>query len=108
MAQVHLDGDSITDWDTFHSVCAEKFGFPDFYGRNMDAWIDCLSYINEGDGMCRFVLEQNELLLIRVANTKHFNERVPDVFSSLVECTAFVNQRLLDAGDEPRLAIVFV
>ncbi len=108
MAQAYLDGDSITDWDTFHSVCAEEFGFPDFYGRNMNAWIDCLTYINEGDGMSRFVLEKDELLLIRVANTKRFNERVPDIFSSLVECTASVNQRSLDAKDQPRLALVFV
>jgi RNAse (barnase) inhibitor barstar len=26
----------ISDWDSFHSVFAEVFGFPDFYGRNMD------------------------------------------------------------------------
>jgi RNAse (barnase) inhibitor barstar len=42
----------ITDWDTFHATFAEALGFPDFYGRGTTAWIDCLSY--EDDGMTAF------------------------------------------------------
>ncbi|WP_206361205.1 barstar family protein, partial [Pseudomonas viridiflava] len=38
------DANLISDWQTFHNVFAEQFGFPVFYGRNMDAWVDCLSY----------------------------------------------------------------
>jgi hypothetical protein len=41
----------IHDWDTFHDTFAQALGFPDFYGRNMDAWIDCLTYADEDDGM---------------------------------------------------------
>ncbi|MCA9610738.1 MAG: barstar family protein [Myxococcales bacterium] len=33
----------IVDWDTFHDVFAEAFGFPGFYGRNLDAVL-ALSY----------------------------------------------------------------
>ena len=40
---VRIDGDRIVDWDTFHNVFTEAFGFPGFYGRNMNAWIDCLT-----------------------------------------------------------------
>ncbi|WP_240996800.1 barstar family protein [Pseudomonas viridiflava] len=36
MAQV--DANLISDWQTFHNVFAEQFGFPIFYDRNMDAW----------------------------------------------------------------------
>ncbi|MGC8001097.1 barstar family protein, partial [Salmonella enterica] len=43
MATVQLAGDRITDWDSFHTESAAAFGFPDFYGRSMDAWVDCLS-----------------------------------------------------------------
>lgn len=44
---VRIDGDRIVDWPSFHGVFAEAFGFPDFYSQNMDAWIDCLGYLDE-------------------------------------------------------------
>ena len=44
---VRVDANPITDWQTFHSVFAEKFGFPSFYGRNMAAWVDCRSYLDD-------------------------------------------------------------
>ena len=64
MAEVTLDTTRIHDWHSFHRVCAETFGFPDFYGQNMNAWIDCLTYIREGDGMSNFVLCDSEQLSI--------------------------------------------
>ena len=50
MAVVRMDCDRITDWESFHSLFAEVFGFPDFYGRNMNAWIDCMSYLDDSEG----------------------------------------------------------
>ncbi len=44
---VTLSTEHITDWETFHAECARVFGFPQFYGRNMNAWIDCLSYLHD-------------------------------------------------------------
>ncbi len=46
----------ITDWGTFHDTFAQALGFPDFYGRNMNACIDCLTY--EDDGMTAFLLRR--------------------------------------------------
>src|SRR5688572_7987636 len=40
---IKIDTQRITDWKSFHNLFAEVFGFPGFYGRNMDAWIDCMS-----------------------------------------------------------------
>ncbi len=37
MGVVTIDTRRITDWETFHDVFAEVFGFPEFYGRNMEA-----------------------------------------------------------------------
>jgi RNAse (barnase) inhibitor barstar len=39
MAFVKINTKQITDWASFHQVCKEAFGFPDFYGNNMNAWI---------------------------------------------------------------------
>ena len=108
MATVRLDTSSISDWDSFHKTCREVFGFPDFYGMNMNAWIDCLTYLDEGDGMSRFHLAAGERLNIEVSDTKSFNARLPEIFDALVECSAFVNQRYLEAGKSPLLSLVFL
>jgi hypothetical protein len=44
---VTIPADRITDWESFHSVFKQALGFPDFYGRNMDAWNDCMTYLDD-------------------------------------------------------------
>jgi RNAse (barnase) inhibitor barstar len=34
---VQIDGNELTNWATFHDVFETIFGFPAFYGRNMNA-----------------------------------------------------------------------
>ena len=106
MATVQLDAGAITDWDTFHSVCAAAFGFPDFYGRNMDAFIDCLNYLDEGDGMSRFHLKSGETLAIEITGWTDFNERLPEIAQALIECVAFVNEGYAEDGKPPMLVLV--
>lgn len=40
MTAIPIPTNRITDWHTFHEVFAATLGFPDYYGRNMNAWID--------------------------------------------------------------------
>jgi len=61
---VEIDTRRITDWASFHDVFAEVFGFPGFYGRDMDAWIDCLTYLDSPeDGMSRICVELGYVVL---------------------------------------------
>ncbi len=46
---ISIDANGITDWDSFHDVFAKNFGFPDFYGRNMNAWNDCMTYLDDSE-----------------------------------------------------------
>ena len=108
MARVSLDTKQIKDWKSFHLLCKEKFGFPDFYGMNMNAWIDCLTYLDESDGMSRFSLAEGEILYIEVSDSENFNSRLPEIFNTLVESSAFVNRRYADEGKSPVLALVFL
>lgn len=105
MATVRLETESIVDWDSFHSVCKAAFGFPEFYGMNMNAWIDCLTYIDEGDGMSNIVLNNDEDLEIVVTDSVTFGRRLPEISSALVECVDFVNQRFLEDGKRPRIRL---
>lgn len=96
------------DWESFHKVCKTEMGFPDFYGMNMNAWIDCLSYLDEDAGMTRFRLVENELLHIEINEAEDFKSRLPEIFDALVECAAFVNRRYVEAGKTPSLSLVFI
>lgn len=46
---IRIDANDITDVESFHTVFATAFGFPSFYGRNMDAWIDCLTCFDDSE-----------------------------------------------------------
>jgi RNAse (barnase) inhibitor barstar len=104
MAIVRLETWRIVDRASFHDVCAATFGFPAFYGRNMDAWIDCMTYLD--DGMSRFDLPRGEVLTIKVMEFDDFASRLPAIAKELVESAAFVNQRLAEMGEPPRLALL--
>ena len=105
MATVTLDMTKIGDWESFHAQSAKTFGFPAFYGNNLNAWIDCLTYLPSGDGMSGITLGSNELLTIVVPNYQAFAAKQPEICLALGECVAAVNQRYIAAGDIARLAL---
>jgi RNAse (barnase) inhibitor barstar len=106
MANAELNGASILGWDTFHSESRAAFGFPEFYANTMDAWVDCLSYLRDEDGMTRFRLKPNELLEIVVKDAQSMRERVPDLLEEMTFCIAGINERYEDYGEKPALALV--
>lgn len=42
-----LDGKKIKDREQLHDVLADSLGFPEWYGRNLDALYDCLTELHE-------------------------------------------------------------
>jgi hypothetical protein len=107
VALTQLNGAAIHDWDSFHDQCAAAFGFPAFYGRNMDAWIDCLSSVRDGDGMSRFAIGPRETLVVEVLDTESFSRHSPEILKEFVECTGFVNRRYATAEEMPPLLVLF-
>ncbi|WP_429253124.1 barstar family protein [Paraburkholderia sp. GAS333] len=78
MATIFVDSTEITDWPSFHSVFAQALGFPAFYGRNMDASIDCLSYLDvPAAEMTTVHVSLNETLAIQVGAVDSFRTRCP-------------------------------
>ena len=108
MPVVPIPSDEITDWATFHAVFARVLGFPDFYGRNMNAWVDCLTYMDEpGDGMSNVVLRDNDILTLQLDGVGVLRSRCPEQFEALVSSAAFVNWRRIKRGLRPVIALSF-
>lgn len=105
MKIVHVDASRIRDWATFHDVFAEAFGFPDFYGRNMDAWIDCMTSLDEEFSRVR--VEEGDTVCACLDSVSEFKARCPEQYQAFVECAAFVNWRRLDVGEAPILLVSF-
>lgn len=98
----------IVDWDSFHDVFDEALGFPSYYGRNMNAWIDCLTCADDAEsGMIADPVACGDLLALSIIDAADFKQRCPEQFDALIECTAFVNFRRREGGDGPVLALLF-
>jgi len=108
MMLIKLDTRRIRDWDTFHDVFAEVFGFPSFYGRNMDAWIDCMSYLDEPEaGMSAISVQPGDVLILQLEAVDDFAARCPEQYAALIESAAFVNWRRVEQGQSAVLALSY-
>jgi len=105
---VRIDGAAITDIESFHSLFATTLGFPDFYGRNMDAWIDCLSYLDDPAAqMTSIHAPQGGVITILIENAEAMKGHCPDVFQAMNDCAAFVNYRRALKGNAPLLSMAY-
>jgi RNAse (barnase) inhibitor barstar len=89
-----IDTNQITSWKQFHNLFSTKFNFPDYYGKNMNAWIDCME---------DFAIDG--LTIIEFGDCKVFKKSQPEIHSAILECSAFINYRSTESGDKPNLII---
>jgi hypothetical protein len=108
MATITIDARRISDWNSFHSIFAEAFGFPTSYGRNMDAWIDCLTSLDHpSSGMTKLHVVKGETLGLRIEGIDDLANRQPAIHQALLDGVAFVNYRRVETGHSPVLALVY-
>ena len=105
---VSVDGSKITNWETFHNLFEELLGFPGFYGRNMDAWIDCMTSIDvlEG-GLTKLHVRTGEVMVLCISGVSELKKRCPDIYDNLIESSAFVNWRRIERNVPAVLALSF-
>ncbi|WP_333981526.1 barstar family protein [Burkholderia gladioli] len=94
MTDVLIDTTKITDWPSFHRVFSQIFGFPSFYGNNMDALVDCLSYRDDPEAETTSLhVKPGETLAIQLGAVVSFGRRCPDLFEALQDACAFMSWR---------------
>jgi len=92
--KVELDFLKMKDKESFHNEFKKVMGFPEFYGMNGDAWIDCMSCIDEkDDGMSTVTIEPSESLDLVVSHVEEIIQNNSKLFLDFIELVAFVNQR---------------
>ncbi len=87
---------------------AKEFGFPGFYGRNMNAWIDCMSYLDDSSAKVTTLrLAAGQVVALELEFVDEFAKACPELFAAVVDCSAFVNWRRIELGHPPLLALSF-
>ena len=108
MTLVKLDTRGITDWASFHDVFAKAVGFPSFYGRNMDAWIDCMTWLDDQSAeMTKVHAPPGGVVVLEIQHVDDFASRCPEQFEAIIECAAFVNWRKIESGKRAVLALSY-
>jgi len=89
-----INAEDICTWDSFHDVFSSTFEFPGYYGRNMDAWNDCMS-------------DRDEVISLHIENAKILKESNSGIFEALTECVAFINYRSIQDGAQPLVVLSY-
>ncbi|WP_051258300.1 barstar family protein [Teredinibacter turnerae] len=104
---VIVDGDEIKDEVTFHSEFKFKLGLPSFYGANMDALIDSLSYLD--DKTCNqskyWQLGKNENMIISIKSSSVFRDNCLEVFMELLDVITATNERYESSKSSTRILL---
>lgn len=105
---ITIDCDQITDWESFHAVFAKAFGFPDFYGENMNAWVDCMSSLDTPeDGMTGVYCNRGETITLYLKHIAPLKRRCPEAHQALLDSTAFVNYRQTSRNEPALIALSY-
>jgi hypothetical protein len=105
---IRIDARRLTDSAGLHAAVKEAFGFPDWYGNNLDALNDCLTHLDDPEsGMSRVQLFPGEVGLLVVEHAGDAGKPASAHLKELVDAVAFVNWRRLEQGQRPVLAVAY-
>jgi len=105
--KIELDFLNMKNEKSFHTVFKKVMGFPKFYGMNGDAWIDCMSCIDEKDNKMTMVnIQPGESLDIFVFHIEYIIQNNSKLFLNFMELVACVNQRFKEDNKGTNLNVI--
>jgi hypothetical protein len=106
MATFTIKTMDIFDWDSFHAVFQQSMKFFKGYGRNMDAWIDCMSDLHGDRALSDHHLPADEQVQLVLHDAESFMQRCPHIALELIISTACVNRRYRESKSGIRVALI--
>ena len=100
---VTIDGRRLTNLPAMHVELARAFGFPDYYGANLDALLDCLSSLDApDDGLSTVHVGAGGLVVLAI---DHAEAAAAAVFATLCDVVAAANLRVRERRGAGLIAI---
>lgn len=78
-----------TSEEEFHKDVSRVFGFPDYYGENLNAFNDCMS---------DFEIPYGEGVIVILKKFDHYTKKFPDSAQSLLDVLEISSRRFLLTG----------
>ncbi|UIW20573.1 barstar family protein [Serratia entomophila] len=104
--QIVTDFSEINIDNDFHDEMNRVFGFPDFYGNNFNAFVDCLNSLRfPDDGMTSLHLDKDEYLLIKINRIHSLPDGIRYNFLLAIEA---VNKGAVSFGDGALILLLLV
>ena len=105
---VTVAGPALLDWPSFHAEMARAFGFPSWYGANFDAWLDCMTGLDDpAAGLTMVHAPAGGVVTLIVEDVDALALGAPAIFSALVDGVADVNERRRERGAGPVLTLAY-
>ena len=103
-----IEGSAFADAERFHDEMAFKLGLPSWYGRNLDALLDCLASIGDSrTNVCRHWEWQTGKRLVLLIRGVSIDNVDAGMASAFVQTIADANERLEQDGASNRIWIEY-
>ncbi|MFN0138247.1 MAG: barstar family protein [Phycisphaerae bacterium] len=83
-----------------------RFRFFDGYGRNGDAWIDCMTDLHGPNSLSGLALPTGEPVEIVIKKSASLVRLHPEIFNKLVTLVHFANERYAEMNERVRITVV--
>lgn len=101
-----IDSKGVDTADKMHTKLKHAFGFPDFYGANIHALIDCLGDIRYPEyGMSEVAIGENEVLNLTIKNFPYENDIIINIFFLAIK---YVNAKSIRNEESPSIHLILV
>lgn len=101
---VIIDFVKIKSIDDFYDEMTRVFGFPAFFGRNGNAFIDCLFSLRyPQDEMTAIHIRKDEYIIMELVNFSSASQNVKDTLIISIE---FVSMKCKEKGQEPSILLL--
>jgi len=105
---IRIDARRLTNAAGLHAALDEAFGFAPGYGKNLDALVDCLTYLDDPKaGLSRVQVFPGQIAVLVLEHMQGMGKQAAAEVKALVDAVAFVNWRRLEKGQPPVLALAY-
>ena len=106
MTRICVNGATIVGWPSFHDEFSRAFRFVDGYGRNRDAWIDCMTDLHGPKARSGLRLPAGESIEIVLNGSATLVKSYPEIFAELLRLVRYANNLNAEALKDVRITVV--
>jgi RNAse (barnase) inhibitor barstar len=106
LTRISVNGASIVNWPSFHDEFSRAFRFVDGYGRNRDAWIDCMTDLHGPKSRSGLRLPAGESIEIILSHSATVANSYPEIFADLLRLVRYANNLYAEAQKDVRITLI--